>query len=222
MERAKSISEPVKQTVPIVWHTLEKMEENVGFALTKLQYRKIRSCLNDLASFSHIAEVRTFLNTFSQQSVGEMLNSSKTKIAVNLSNREPSLGQIDALGRAISIGRRKNASAKVYMVSGTGECWVNGKPAIEYFKRQQEMFRLADPLEASRAFGKYNAWCLVKGGGYSGQSGALVQGLAKAMCLLSPKLQGVLKPFIYRDPRMVERKKPGQPKARKKFTWVKR
>lgn len=212
-------------SIPIPWYAQDAMAEHMGFALTKLQYRQVRSALNELIPYANIAEVRTFLNCFTPASVEELLQVGgveKQRLLASLSNRQPNLGHIDALGRACSTGRRKTAVARVQLVSGTGECWVNGRPAIEYFKRAHEMFRVADPLEASGSFGRWNAWCLVRGGGQSGQAGAIVQGLAKAITLLAPSMAGALRPYIYRDPRVVERKKAGQPKARKKFTWVKR
>lgn len=212
-------------SIPIPWYAQDAMAERMGFALTKLQYRQLRGALNELVAYASLAEVRIFLECFTPSSIeelGQVGRVDRQRLLARLSNRHPNLGHIDALGRACSTGRRKTAVARVQLVPGTGECWVNGRPAIEYFKRAHEMFRVADPLEASGSFGRWNAWCLVQGGGQSGQAGAIVQGLAKAITLLAPSMAGFLRPYIYRDPRVVERKKAGQPKARKKFTWVKR
>lgn len=220
-KRAQKIARPVP--TKIAWFPHEALADRLGFALTALQYRKIRAMLNQLADYAHIAEMRPLLQVFSLRPLTPS-DATQTVVARNvaLTRQSPNLGRIDDLGRAASVGRRKTASAKVYLVPGDGQCFVNGKPAVEYFPRLQEMFKLADPLVASGSLGKYNAWCLVRGGGLSGQAGAISHGLAKAIVLLNPKCRPALARMLIRDSRMVERKKPGQPKARKKFTWVKR
>lgn len=232
LKKVQSISKPssLPSGIATVWYAHEAMSNSLGFALTGPQYRKFRAMLMELAAYLHVPEIRKFLDVFSSKSLlrgDEHPGSHATGTEggsgkLSFAPQGPNLGRIDSLGRAVSIGRRKTASAKVYLVPGTGECFVNGIPAIEYFKRPQEMFAIADPFVRAAAFGKYNAWCLTKGGGLSGQAGAICHGLAKAIVLLDPKTRGRLASLLVRDPRMVERKKSGQPKARKKFTWVKR
>lgn len=225
LKRSQAVSKPSMEPIRIPWYPQEAMADRFGFALTKLQYRKIRQSLNELAAYSKITQVQEFLDTFTPASVDEIVKGGVAhgeKILAKYSNREPDLGRIDSLHRAISIGRRKAASAKVMMIRGKGECYVNGRPAIEYFKRSHEMFKIADPFAKTMTFGMYNTWALVKGGGLGGQAGAIAQGIAKALCLFNEGRKQHLGHFVYRDPRVVERKKPGQPKARKKFTWVKR
>lgn len=240
LKRAQSVTKPISPRTPIPWYSQDALADQLGFALNRLEYRKIRQSLNALASFLHVKEVAYFLQTFSpvnftisEHSIDEnkgqfasyekLTNSSTTTNLVIPGNRRPQLGRIDDQGRAISVGRRKSASARaVLSPQGTGRCWINGKPAIEYFSRPNEMFRLAEPWVASGLLGRFDAWCGVKGGGMTGQVGALVNALAKATLLLAPGARMALRSMLNRDPRVVERKKPGQPKARKKFTWVKR
>lgn len=228
LKTAQNASEPKPLAIPIPWLPLNALADRLGFALTKLEYRKIRTALNALSPFTHIPHVAEFAATFTDADLESLRNittqSERSEALAKLSNREPDLGYIDALGRAQSVGRRKAAVANVSMVPGTGECFVNGIPAIEYFKRPYEMFRLADPFTATATFGKFNTWCIVRGGGFTGQAGAIAHGMAKAISLLEPKYKSGLEMagLLRRDPRVVERKKPGKPKARKSFTWVKR
>ena len=235
LKRAKLVSRATSLPAGMasVWFTHDAMANNLGFALSGSQYRQFKAMLMELAAYWHVSEVRRLLDVFSTKSLlrgdeREQHSAVRAGADKGASGKltfalpGPNLGHVDHLGRAVSIGRRKTASAKIYLVPGTGECLINGLPAIEYFKRPQEMFVIADPFNRTSTFGKYNAWCLAKGGGLSGQAGAVCHGLAKAIVLLDPKTRGPLASLLLRDPRMVERKKPGQPKARKKFTWVKR
>lgn len=194
LKRAQSVSargnsqpaEPAR----VPWHSQTQMADRIGFSLSKLQYRQVRALLNGLAAHIKVAEVRALLAVFSPANLDDLAGapaSEREALIAKYSNREPDLGCIDRLGRAVSVGRRKAASAKVALVPGTGECYVNGRPAIEYFKRPHEMCRIADPLGLTGSFAKYNAWCLVRGGGLSGQAGAIAHGLAKAIALLEPK-----------------------------------
>lgn len=180
------------QTVRIPWYPVERMADLMGFSLTRLQYRKLCSVLHKLTAYAHLPTVRGFLGVFSPAELEELLAAKpdeSRKILAKFSGREPNLGFIDDLGRAISIGKRKSAEAKVYLVRGSGECYVNGVPAIEYFKSPHEMFKISDPYNATSTFGRYNAWCIVKGGGLSGQAGAIAHGVAKAMVLMDPKMR---------------------------------
>lgn len=197
LKRAQSVGEAASEPLVIPWLGINVMADRLGFALTKLQYRKIRSALNALTPYAYIGEVRSFLNTFSPIDLEEVVNARRTdgeKIVARYLSHEPNLGFIDKLGRAISIGRRKAASAKVFLVPGSGECFINGRPAIDYFKRPHEMCRIADPFNATATFGKYNAWCLVRGGGLSGQAGAIAHGIAKTIVLLAPNMKAPLQP----------------------------
>ena len=121
-------------------------------------------------------------------------------------------------------GRRKNAVARVFLKPGKGDIVVNGRPMDEYFGREVLSMVIRQPLEATETLGRYDIKATLKGGGKSGQAGALRHGLARALCEMNGELRGVLKKngFLTRDPRMVERKKCGQRGARARFQFSKR
>ncbi len=195
LKRARAIASVVGEAKQIPWHTQEAMSNAIGFALTPLQYRKIRAALNSLGSYLHLDQVRRFLALFSPSNLDEILASPKrenAQLMARMSNREPRLGHILAKDRTLSIGKRKTAVARVTLVPGTGECFVNGRPASEYFMRLHEMFRIADPFTVTATFGKYNAWCIVRGGGFGGQAGAIAHGIAKSISLLDEKYKCAL------------------------------
>jgi small subunit ribosomal protein S9 len=126
--------------------------------------------------------------------------------------------------RYYATGRRKEASARVWIRSGSGAITVNGKGVDQYFKREVLRMILAQPFEAIEAKGQYDLVATVSGGGLSGQAGAIRHGLARALCLADEKTRGVLKKagLLTRDARRVERKKYGRPGARKRFQFSKR
>lgn len=151
--------------------------------------------------------------------------SSSDHLLRRYSHREPRPAKMDTQGRVVGVGRRKSAVAHVYMIPGSQNLfYVNGIPVIEYFPRLHDIFRLSEPFTVAGAYSQFNTWCTVQGGGSTGQSGAIAHGLAKALVFLKPGCRNLMIKWglLHRDPRTVERKKPGQPKARKKFTWVKR
>ena len=123
-----------------------------------------------------------------------------------------------------ATGRRKESTARVWLTPGKGEIEVNGKSLLEHFKRETLKMLIEQPLEITEASGSYNINATVRGGGLSGQAGALRLGISRALLKASEDFKTALKRagFLTRDPRMVERKKPGQPKARKKFQFSKR
>ncbi|KAL8927996.1 MAG: hypothetical protein Q9208_002071 [Pyrenodesmia sp. 3 TL-2023] len=131
---------------------------------------------------------------------------------------------IDDYGRACGIGRRKSSSAKVYLVPGEGQVLVNGKSINSIFGRIHDRESAIWALKATDRIDKYNVWALVSGGGTTGQAEALTLGTAKALMVHEPDLKPALRRAgcVTRDPRRVERKKPGKLKARKMPAWVKR
>ena len=135
--------------------------------------------------------------------------------------REP---QIDALGRAYSTGKRKNAVARVWVKRGTGKITVNGKDVAAYFARPVLQMMVAQPLTVSGRETEFDVICTVEGSGLSGQAGAIRHGLSHALTHFEPELRKVLKPhgFLTRDSRVVERKKYGRAKARRSFQFSKR
>jgi len=124
----------------------------------------------------------------------------------------------------VATGRRKTSVACVRMVEGTGKIVVNGLDADKYFQTAMQQELLKKPFEVANVVGKYDVKVTAKGGGKSGQCGAVVHGVARALADSDEELRAVLKKsgFLSRDARMKERKKPGQPGARKKFQFSKR
>ena len=136
----------------------------------------------------------------------------------------PAKPKLDAKGRAYATGRRKNATARVWVKRGKGKITVNGKPIETYFARSVLRMLVQQPLVTASRATEIDIDCTVSGGGLSGQAGAVRHGLARALTYFEPDLRGILKKagFLTRDPRMVERKKYGHPKARRSFQFSKR
>jgi small subunit ribosomal protein S9 len=123
-----------------------------------------------------------------------------------------------------TIGRRKAAIARIYMKDGDGVITVNGREYTEYFPISTLQYVVNQPLVIAELSGKLDIKANLDGGGISGQAEALRLAISRALCELNPELRPALKAkgLLRRDPRMVERKKPGQKKARKKFQFSKR
>jgi small subunit ribosomal protein S9 len=123
-----------------------------------------------------------------------------------------------------TLGRRKTAVARVYMKDGNGAITVNGRDFKEYFPISTLQYVVNQPLEITEMSGKFDIMANLDGGGVSGQAEALRLAISRALCELNPEFRPPLKAkgLLKRDPRMVERKKPGQKKARKKFQFSKR
>jgi small subunit ribosomal protein S9 len=136
----------------------------------------------------------------------------------------PAEPKIDNLGRSYATGRRKDASARVWVKRGTGQMKINGKDVSEYFARPVLQMMLAQPFETAERLGEFDVIATVKGGGLSGQAGAVRHGISRALTLFEPGLRPALKAggFLTRDPRVVERKKYGKAKARRSFQFSKR
>ena len=130
----------------------------------------------------------------------------------------------DNLGRAYATGKRKDAVARVWIRPGSGKVLVNGKEMIEYFARPVLQMILRQPFTIAGVDGQFDVTATVKGGGLSGQAGAVKHGISKALQIYDPALRGALKAagFLTRDSRVVERKKYGRAKARKSFQFSKR
>jgi len=132
--------------------------------------------------------------------------------------------KIDEHGRSYATGRRKESSARVWLKHGSGRISINGKDISEYFARPVLQMMLAQPFETAARTGEFDVIATVKGGGLSGQAGAVRHGISHAMIRFEPGLRPVLKAggFLTRDSRVVERKKYGRAKARKSFQFSKR
>lgn len=122
------------------------------------------------------------------------------------------------------VGRRKTAVARVLLRPGRGEWTVNGRPLADYFPRKSHQLRVEEPLRVTDLVGRFDVLVRVRGGGLTGQAEAVRLGLARALVARDPDLRPALraKGFLTRDSRKVERKKPGRPKARKRFQFSKR
>lgn len=123
-----------------------------------------------------------------------------------------------------AVGRRKESVARVRLVPGEGKVVVNGKPLLDYFKRETLKMIIEQPLKLTDTLGKYDIFANVCGGGLSGQAGAMRLGISRALLKIDQDYRPRLKSakLLTRDPRMKERKKYGQPGARKRFQFSKR
>ena len=132
--------------------------------------------------------------------------------------------KIDSLGRAYSTGKRKDAVARVWIKKGSGQITVNKKPVEKYFARPTLQMIIQQAFSTTSTEDQFDVMATVKGGGLSGQAGAVRHGLSKALTLFDVELRRALKAagFLTRDSRVVERKKYGKPKARRSFQFSKR
>jgi small subunit ribosomal protein S9 len=135
--------------------------------------------------------------------------------------REP---KIDSLGRSYATGRRKESAARVWVKRGTGKISINGKDMMSYFARPVLQMQLNFVFDVTERKDQFDVFATVKGGGLSGQAGAIRHGLSRALRLFEPDLRKPLKTagMLTRDSRVVERKKYGRAKARKSFQFSKR
>ena len=144
--------------------------------------------------------------------------------AAPVAETAPRTPQRDALGRSYATGKRKDAVARVWIRPGSGKVSVNGKTMDAYFARPVLQMILRQPFQIAGVVGEFDVHATVKGGGLSGQAGAVKHGISKALQLYEPSLRGALKAagFLTRDSRVVERKKYGKRKARRSFQFSKR
>lgn len=142
--------------------------------------------------------------------------------SVETTKKEP---KRDDQGRSYGTGRRKDAAvARVWVYPGKGRITVNGKDQTEYFRRGTHQLIINQACLAANRVGEFDVTCTVKGGGLSGQAGAIRHGIARALVAYDPELRGSLKKagLLTRDSRAVERKKIGKHKARRSKQWAKR
>ena len=132
--------------------------------------------------------------------------------------------KIDTLGRSYATGRRKESTARVWVKRGTGKISINGKEMVNYFARPVLQMQLNFVFDVTERKDQFDVIATVKGGGLSGQAGAVRHGLSRALSLFEPDLRKSLKTagMLTRDSRVVERKKYGRAKARKSFQFSKR
>ena len=132
--------------------------------------------------------------------------------------------QRDEHGRSYATGKRKNAIARVWIRPGSGKIEINGRDSPVYFARPVLRMLISQPFVMADRMNQFDVWCTVKGGGLSGQAGAVRHGISKALTFYEPGLRPTLKQggFLTRDSRVVERKKYGKAKARRSFQFSKR
>ncbi|KAG0691347.1 hypothetical protein C6P40_001631 [Pichia californica] len=196
------------------WLRFNQYKERAGGELLKeTEYLQLVNILKRLDSID--VELRS-------DDLNNILSEYMRKQNANQSGRD--LKTLDNKGRAIAVGRRKSSSAKIYVVEGNGQVLVNGKSLEEVFPKPQDRLKLLYPLQIIESAAKFNIFGLVRGGGSTGQIEALQLALAKSLCIHNPLYKQRLSSagVLHRDPRSVERKKPGKKKARKMPTWVKR
>ena len=139
-------------------------------------------------------------------------------------NQKNSKIRLDFKDSKYATGRRKTSIAKVWVKKGTGKIYVNGRLYSEYFSNDNHKMQIVKPFELIKQPTDYDVRCSVKGGGPTGQAGAMVHGISKALVLFDENLKTTLKTekLTTRDSRAVERKKPGRRKARRSFQFSKR
>ena len=139
-------------------------------------------------------------------------------------NNNKSKLKLDFKDSKYATGRRKTSIAKVWLKKGSGKIYVNGKLFSDYFVSENHKMQITRPFDVINQPTAYDVKCSVSGGGHTGQAGAMVHGISKALVLFDENLKTTLKTqnLTTRDPRAVERKKPGRRKARRSFQFSKR
>jgi|TARA_B100000809_G_C14833525_1_gene421953 small subunit ribosomal protein S9 len=143
--------------------------------------------------------------------------------SVQTTSKKPKI-KLDFKDSKYATGRRKKSIAKIWLKKGTGKIYVNGKLFNEYFSNDSHKMQITRPFEILNQATDYDVRCSVKGGGHTGQAGAMVHGISKALLLFDPDFKPTLRTekLTTRDSRSVERKKPGRKKARRSFQFSKR
>ncbi len=143
---------------------------------------------------------------------------------INVENNNPKKIKLDFKESMYATGRRKKSIAKVWIKKGTGKIYVNGINMTDYFTRLNHQSIILRPFEVTKRSTEYDVRCQVKAGGLSGQAGAIIHGISRALLKYEPDLKIILKKekLTTRDSRSVERKKYGHKKARKSFQFSKR
>ena len=141
-----------------------------------------------------------------------------------MQNSQPTKLKLDFKDSKYATGRRKTSIAKVWVKKGSGKIYVNGKLFSEYFASDNHKMQITRPFEIINQATEYDVRCSVRGGGPTGQAGAMVHGISKALVMFDNNLKSTLKTekLTTRDSRAVERKKPGRKKARRSFQFSKR
>ncbi|CAM1508447.1 Fc.00g052950.m01.CDS01 [Cosmosporella sp. VM-42] len=211
------------------YHHLPTLPPSEAPLTSWIRLQEMRSNLGEPIKASHYAKVLRVakrLNIIEPSLLPEQVKAalSEFKRDINPFLNKPKPIPIDNFGRAVGVGKRKESTARAWVVEGTGEVLINGKPLNKAFGRVHDRESAVWALQATERLDKYNVWALVEGGGTTGQAEALTLAVAKALVAHEPALKTALRKAgcITRDPRTVERKKHGHVKARKMPAWVKR
>ncbi|TDL25908.1 SSU ribosomal protein S9P [Rickenella mellea] len=220
-----------------VWKSKEKLNSALDTKLSATRYRRMLALLNELNHFRRIAKsaghddvgsvIQDILDFFERDDKEEHLKRGRKKPV-----------KFDEYGRSYTLGRRKESSARVWMIAShnppndaqrnspppTSQILINNVPLNKYFPLPGDRERILAPFKVTGTVGAYNVFTLVRGGGSTGQSGAIAHGIATGLAGHAPDLESILRraKLTRRDPRMVERKKTNRAKARKGYGWVKR
>ncbi len=184
-----------------------------------------RQSLSDLAALTGATPVEPTPAPTTEASASDAGEAEAPAAPVNLQPEAPLREQqLDKQGRAYATGRRKDAIARVWLKPGSGKITVNGRDQETYFARPTLRLVINQPFGITDRTGQYDIVATVKGGGLSGQAGAVLHGIAQALSRYEPVLRTTVKRagFLTRDSRVVERKKYGKAKARKSFQFSKR
>ncbi|KAG9296352.1 hypothetical protein G9A89_014944 [Geosiphon pyriformis] len=222
-----------KSAKTTLWKLRHTLNDELDLHLKPNDYRKIVLKLNRLDKIipRTAPKVREFLKYFQRDPFGKSALHSGENLQDGEEGFDPQQQfnvkkerQLDKYGRSYAVGRRKEASAQVYLIKGNGQVIVNGKPLADYFRKLQDRESILYPFEVTRSLGDYNVFARVRGGGTTGQSGAITHGITKCLLIHNSELKPILRKakLVAHDSRRVERKKPGRAKARKGYTWVKR
>ncbi|KAI5238092.1 hypothetical protein E4T43_07688 [Aureobasidium subglaciale] len=204
---------PTGHAPRVAWKTLAQYKVNSNEPVKAARYTKILQVLQRL-NYIHPnlmpEEVSTALRRYMRD--------------VQPFHNQPKPGVVDEYGRARGVGRRKSSNAVAFLVEGEGEVLINGKPLTQAFGRLHDRESALWALKVTERMDKYNVWCVTRGGGTTGQADAIALAVSKALMVHEPLLKPALRRagVVTRDPRRVERKKPGKLKARKMPAWVKR
>lgn len=176
--------------------------------------------------YEHLVQLLNKLNSIDPQLTNTEIKNELAKYVrkTNAQSQQQKRQELDQFGRSVAVGKRKAATAKVYLVRGNGDILVNGRQLNDYFVKMKDRDSIAYPLKVVDSLGKYNVFATTTGGGPTGQAEAIMHAIAKALLVFNPLLKPRLRKagVITRDYRHVERKKPGKKKARKMPAWVKR
>jgi len=204
---------PPGEAPRVAWKTISQYKVEVAEPVRSKGYNMLLAVLKRL-NYIHPSLI--------PEEVTRALEKFKRLVQPHLNQPKPII--VDASGKARAVGRRKSSHAAVFVVEGEGECLINGRSLTDYFSRMHDRESAVWALKATQRLDKYNVWALVKGGGTTGQAEAVTLGVARALMAHEPDLRPALRRAgcLTRDPRKVERKKPGKLKARKMPAWVKR